>query len=193
MPRNFRSAIRDPRVTVRVILGLFLAANLAAAVIAFRPLGGSGDDLRRQQAQLELQLGRLQARLAETRKLADKVEMARKQGDDFVTRYMTDRRTTNSTVFEELDRIAQEAGIKVRDRNVELNPIEGSDTLEMMTITAGYEGTPASLEKFINLIDKSPRFLIIESMNAAPQQGGQMLTVTLKLDTFTKTLPEASS
>ena len=35
--------------------------------------------------------------------------------------------------------MAQEAGIK-RATYVELEPIEGSDTLEMMTITAGYEG-----------------------------------------------------
>jgi hypothetical protein len=189
MPRNFKAAIRDPRITVRIILGLFVAANLAAAVLAFKPFGGSGDDLRRQKSDLQMQLTQLQAHLAQTRKMADKVATARKQGDDFLARYVTDRRTTNSTVLQELDRIAQQAGIKVRDQNVELNPIEGSDTLEMMSITAGYEGPPASLDKFVNLVDKSQRFLIIESITASPEQGGQLLNVSVKLDTFVKDAP----
>jgi type IV pilus assembly protein PilO len=192
MPRNFKAAVRTPRVVVRVILGVFLAANLVAAVIAFKPFGGSVDDLRQRRAELETQIARSQAQLAETKRLAGKVEMARSEGESFLTRFVTDRRTTFSTIFEELDKTAQEAGIKPRDRNVELNAIEGSDTLEMMSITAGYEGTYENLQKFVNLLDRSPRFLIIESLVASPQQGGQMLTVSLKLDTFVKESAEAT-
>jgi len=185
--------MRDARVIVRVLLGVLLAANLVAAVLAFKPFGGSADDLRRRRSELQAQLGQFQARVAETRKLASKVESARAEGDSFLERYVSDRRTMSSTIFEEMDRTAQQAGIKPRDRNVELTPIEGSDTLEMMSITAGYEGPYESLEKFVNLLDRSPRFLIIESLVAAPQQGGQMLNVTLKLDTFVKEPPGAAS
>ena len=192
MPKNSRSW-RQPRIVVRAILGVLLAANLVAAVIAFKPFGGSADDLRQRRSQLQAQLQQLQMQLADTKRLAGKVDMARTEGGKFLDRYVTDRRTTFSTIFEELDKTAQEAGIKPRDRNVELNTIEGSDTLEMMSITAGYEGTYESLEKFVNLLDRSPRFLIIESLVASPQQGGQMLTVSLKLDTFVKEAPEASS
>ena len=193
MPRSFKAAIRDPRITVRIILGLFVAANLAAAVLAFKPFGGSGDDLRRQKSDLQVQLTQLQAHLAATRKIADKVAMARKQGDDFLAQYVADRRNIYSTVYEELERITQQAGIKERERTVELNPIEGSDTLEMMSITAGYEGPTASLDKFVNLIDKSQRFLIIESITASPEQGGQLLNVNVKLDTFVKEAAGPSS
>jgi Tfp pilus assembly protein PilO len=193
MPRNFKAAIREPRVVVRVILGVLLAANLVAAVIAFKPFGGSTDDLRQRRAGLQTQLAHLQAQLAETKRLSGKVEMARTEGDSFLDRYVSDRRSTFSTIFEELDKTAQEAGIKPRDRNVELNAIEGSDTLEMMSVTAGYEGTYENLQKFVNLLDRSPRFLIIESLVASPQQNGQMLTVSLKLDTFVKEAPGATS
>ena len=56
----------------------------------------------------------------------------------------------------------------------------------MKTINAGCQGTYAALSKFVNLVDRSPRFLIIESMVAAPQQTGQTLNVTIKIDTFIK-------
>jgi hypothetical protein len=52
-----------------------------------------------------------------------------------------------------------------------------------LTITASYEGSYQSLTKFVNLLDKSPRFLIIDGMQAAPLSTGA-LTVTIKLDTF---------
>jgi type IV pilus assembly protein PilO len=63
----------------------------------------------------------------------------------------------------------------------------------MMSITAGYEGSYSNLQKFVSLLDKSPRFLIIESLVASPQQGSPVLNVSLKLDAFVNEAPEASS
>jgi Tfp pilus assembly protein PilO len=201
MPRSFKpqlpaslgSLIRAPRVFMRAIVVFLLATNIAAAVIAFKPFGGSADDLQRERADVGRRLAQLKARLAQTRQLVDKVELARREGDDFLAKYFTDRRTTYSTIIEELDRTAQAAGLKLRNYNGELNEIEGSDTLEMMSLNTAYEGDYASLEKFINLLDKSPRFLIVDSMNATPQQNGQTLTITLRLLTFVKEAPEATS
>jgi len=193
MPKDFKSAIKDPRVIMRAIIGVLLAANLVAAIVAIKPFGGSADDLRREQADLRRELAAKQQRLATSKHLVDKAEGARRDGDDFIGNYFTDRRTAYSTVIGELERTAQEAGIKLRQDNLELNPIEGSDTLQMMSITVAYEGPYAGLTKFVDLLDKSPRFLIIESMQTSPQQGGQLLTVSLKLDTFVKETPGATS
>ena len=62
--------------------------------------------------------------------------------------------------------------------------MEGSDTVEMMQIAANYEGGYQDLIQFVNLLDKSDRLLVVESLNATPQQGGAKLNVMLKLDTF---------
>jgi type IV pilus assembly protein PilO len=57
-------------------------------------------------------------------------------------------------------------------------------------VTAGLEGDYENLVRFLNLLDRSPRFLIIESLGAAPQQSGQQagarLNVSLKLDAFVR-------
>jgi Tfp pilus assembly protein PilO len=189
IPRSFSSLIKDPRVVMRAIIGALLAANLVAAVMAFKPFGGSADDLQRERSDASRRLAQLQARLASTHRLVAKVQQARQEGDNFLTSYFSDRRSTYSTIIEELEKAAQASGIKLRNDNLELNDIEGSDTLKMMSLTTGYEGDYASLEKFVNLLDKSPRFVIIESMQAAPQQNGQLLTVSLKLDAFVKEEP----
>jgi len=196
MPRSFNIAagMKDPRVVMRVIVGILLAANLAAAVVAFKPFGGSAEDLRRDQQRLATQLSQMQARIATSKHLVDKVQTARTQGDQFLDKYFMDLRTASTAVVDELNQTAIAAGIKMGQAQFDRVPIEGSDTLEMQTLTVGFEGTYANLVKFMHLVDKSPRFLIIENMQAsAPQgQGGQMLTVTLKIDAFIKDQPGAA-
>jgi type IV pilus assembly protein PilO len=169
---------------VRAVLGVLLLANLVAAVVAFKPFGGGAEDLRRDRNVLQQQLAQLQAQVSKKKALVEKVSTARSQGDQFLNKYFTDRRVLNSTIQGELEQIAKDAGITYQGTTLTLEPIEGSDTLAMWTINAGVQGTYAALSKFVNLVDKSPRFLIIESMVAAPQQTGQILNVIIKLDTF---------
>jgi Tfp pilus assembly protein PilO len=196
MPRNFniRTGVKDPRVIMRVIIGALLAANLAAAVVAFKPFGGSAEDLRQEQQRLATQLSQLKSRIAASKRLVDKVQTARSEGDQFLNKYFMDLRTASTDVVLELNQTATEAGIKMGQAQFERLPIEGSDTLVRQTVTVGFEGTYANLTKFMHLVDKSPRFLIIENMQAAaPQgQGGQSLNVTLKIDAFIKDEPGAA-
>jgi type IV pilus assembly protein PilO len=192
MPKNFSLAglkWRDPRVGMRALLGVLLVANLAAAVIAFKPFGGGADDLRRERQRLQQQLAQLQAQVNRARSNAAKVQIARTEGDKFLDAYVTDRKVLTSSIYNDLMRMAKESGITLLPTTNSIEPIEGSDTLSMLTISAGCAGTYASLVKFVNLVDKANRFLIIESLNAVPQQSGPNLNVALKIDTFIKERP----
>jgi Tfp pilus assembly protein PilO len=189
MPRNFRVripqfSVKDPRVAARAILGVLALANIVAALIAFKPWGGSPEELGRQRQQLTQQVEQLKTRLQHTKELASKVEHARSEGDRFLSEYMMDRRTTFSTIVAEMDKAANTAGLKQRERSYNLEAVEGSETISQMTVTSGYEGPYSNLVKFVNVLDKSPRFLVIESLQASPQQGSQSLNILVKLDTF---------
>src|ERR1035438_3401255 len=108
MARNFSlSALKwkDPRVAVRAVLGVLLVANLVTAVIAFKPFGGGADDLRRDRNILRQQLAQLKIQVAKNRKLVEKIETARSQGDQFLAKYFTQRRVVTSTIQGELVQI----------------------------------------------------------------------------------------
>jgi len=172
---------------MRALIGLLVAANLAAAVFAFHPFGGSADDLRRRAVGLGDQLAAAQARVAITRKMVDKVEGARRDGDRFLAQYVVDRRTASSAMNAELFRMAQDAGVKPGQIAFEYEAIEGSDTLQMVNIQAAFTGTYQSLTKLVDLIDKSPRFLMIESIQAAaPQAKTTAMDVQFKIHTFVR-------
>jgi Tfp pilus assembly protein PilO len=192
MPRNFKLPftlnLKDPRFAMRAIIGVLLVANLAAAVVAFKPFGGSADDLRREQDALRAQLTRTQQQLKASRELAGKVERARAEGDQFLANYFTELEATAAMILTELDTASKQAGIKMGAAQFDRGEIVGSETLQMLSTKVGFEGNYANLTKFVNLLDKSPKFMIIEDLQAAApqQQGGQALNVTLKIDTFVK-------
>jgi len=188
MNRNFDWAkLKQPQIAMRVLIGTLLAANVAMAIVAFKPFGGSADDLRRQADKLREALAAAQARVAVDRRLVQKVETARQDGDAFLTKYVTERRIVSSTVSEELRHITTESGVQPGQSSVQYDDIAGSDTIKMMTITAGYEGTYQQISKFVNLVDRSARFFVIDSMQeSAPQQNGQKLTVQFKIKTFVR-------
>jgi type IV pilus assembly protein PilO len=181
-------SIRDPRIAMRAIIGVLLAANLAAAIAAFRPFGGSAEDLRREQQALEARLAQSQKRLAASKLLVQKVQKARSEEDAFLNKYFTDAGSNGAMILTELNQAAKDAGIKMGQATFSTEAIEGSDTLQELTTQVGFEGTYANFCKFVNLLDKSPRFMIIENMQAAApqQQNGQALNVTLKIDTFVR-------
>ena len=192
---------REPQTIVRAVLGVLLLANLVAAGMVLFPPGGSAEELEHEYVNLQSQMKARTVALEGTRQHAASVEKGRSEGDEFLGIYFLPSRTAFSTVIADLQDAASQTKIKAREASYSLQPVEGSDTLSLMSITAAYEGTYADLLRFIHQIDTAPRLLIIESLNAAPMQGpGKLITISMKLDTFVrddgsapKTAPEKSA
>jgi len=159
MPRSFNLTSRDcgsripasPRAPWWA--GCFWA-NVAAALFAFQPLGRHGP--KPPAASRNPCAGQLSARRPSSpapARWSSKVQQARKEGDRFLSDYITDRRVTFATIAEELNASPKDAGIKQKEVSVVLEPVEGSDALSQMTISAGLRGDLRHLTKFVNLLD----------------------------------------
>jgi hypothetical protein len=180
MLRNFKS----PQFVLRALIGVLLGANLIAAGILLFPPGGSAEDLERELASLQGQAVTKRALLEKTRQHVSAVELGRSEGDQFLSQYFLGRRAAPGMLLEELGKAASGSKIKGKETSWSFEPIDGSDTLSMLSIVASYEGEYADLLHFVHEIDKSSSLLIIESLSAAPQAGSRILSVSLKLDTF---------
>jgi type IV pilus assembly protein PilO len=187
MPRNFdvRALLKDRRMVVRSVLSALLLANLLAAAFAFHVLGGSPEDLAEQMRSKQRDLAWQMQQTARMRTLVAKVQQAKVEGDKFLDDCTMDRSTAYSTLIDDLNRMAAESGMQTKEFSYVLDPVEGSDRIEQLTISANFEGSYGNLTKLINMLDKSPRFLIIDSMQASPQSNGA-LNVNLRLDTFVR-------
>ena len=175
----------NPRSVIRLVLGVLLVANLVAAYFVIRPIGGSPAELRQQAADLRTQIAQQRNSLERTRVLVGKIEAGRGEGDQFMNKYFLLRRTANSIIMNELADLAAQAKVTPKEASIVFDPVDGSDTLDRMQITANFEGSYVDLIHLVDLIDKTKRLLVLESMNATPQQGvNAKLNVMLKLDTF---------
>ncbi|MBM3747125.1 MAG: hypothetical protein FJW34_15160 [Acidobacteria bacterium] len=175
---------REPRLGLRAAAAALLAADLIVAAVLFKPWAGSAEELDRQAVSLRQQVRERERALERLRGLVGKIEAARAADEGFLREHFLDRRSASSAVVDELLRTAQKAGVKQREASFQFEEVEGSGTLAMMTVTANYEGTFADLMQFLNLLDRSPRFLIVDSLQAAPQQSGLMLNFGIKLHSF---------
>jgi len=177
---------RDPQALVRAILGILLLANIAAALFLFKPWGGSPEDLARQASDLNRQIQQRKVSLARTQALVAKVQMARDQGDAFLGSYFAERRGAYLSLVAELSRAAQGAGVRPKEHSFAEEVVEGSDDMQMVTIVGNYEGNYGDLVRFINSLDRSPRFIVLEQLNASPQQATGLLTVNIKMHAFVR-------
>lgn len=183
MPSNFKS----PTFAARATLGGLMLVNLIALYFVMQPIGGSPEDLKAQLSELQIQVRQRQATLERTRALVSKIEGGRTEEDAFLDRYFLPRRFAYSTILADLVDTAKKAGVRPKESSFASEPVEGSDNLSMMTITANYEGTYADLIHFVNFLDKTDRLIIVEGLQATPQQStGGILSVSLKLDTFVR-------
>jgi hypothetical protein len=186
MRRNFEITWNSPQVLVRAALGLLLLGNLIAAGFAFHLWDDSPQALGRKLQATRANIAAQRNRLSQSKVISAKMDQARTQGGSFIDTYMTPRKSTYSTILGELNAIAAEASVKYREGTISREPVEGSDSLSMLTVTATCEAAYPSLLKFVNLLDKSKRFMIIESLQVAPQPQTANLNITIKLNTFVR-------
>lgn len=176
--------MRDPRHAVRLALGVLLAANLAAAWFVFHPPGGSVESLEEEIAAARRQLAARQQAVARLKAQVDRALAAREEGERFLRDYFLPRQHAYSLLEIELANAARRSGVRPKERTISYEPIEGSDTLGTLVINANFEGTYADLIELLSAIDRSKRLLILEQLQAAPQQSGATLAMTLKLNAF---------
>jgi type IV pilus assembly protein PilO len=194
MPRSFdlRASLKDRRMAVRAALGALLVADLIAAVFAFHLFGGSPEDLANQMRSQQRDLAQQLQVTERMRTLVAKVQQAKVEGDRFLDESTMERSSAYSTLLDDLNRMAAESGMQTKESSYVLSPVEGSDNIEQLTVSANFEGSYGSLTKLVHMLDKAQRFLIIDSMQASPQTNGA-LNVNIKLDTFVRQTPGGKS
>jgi Tfp pilus assembly protein PilO len=188
LAREMRERLgKDPRWTARAVLGLLLVLNLAAAAAVFKPWAGSEEQVQIERRQLRLEVQERRATVERLRGVVQTVEKTRAQADQFFEQYFLDRQSAFSTVLAELNAMAEKSGVRAAgDNSNNFEPIEGSNDLAMMTVNGSYQGTYADLIEFVHAIDRSPRFLTIDRLQASPAQTPGTLSITMRLNVFVR-------
>jgi hypothetical protein len=187
MPRNFemvRSVTtlghRGPGFWLRTVGITLLVFNAVALFWCLDPPGGTRQQLSDQMLQVHHQILATRGSAARVKTVASKVQLGYGEGRAFESKYFLPRRTSYQSVIAELQRMAQVSGLEARDSVNTEEPIEGSDDLTLLNVTANFDGTYPSLMRFLYEVDKSPMLLMLDSLGATPQQASGRVTAALR-------------
>jgi Tfp pilus assembly protein PilO len=182
-----RESIWHLRPWVWVPALLFFLANAAAFTVFW--LGYAGD-VRTLQRELESQKKQLQTQQADRHKLEALLASAkdnRLRIQQLYEQRFSTRRLRLTPITAEVRKLASQAGLEPPSVSFPENPIEAYDLVKrsfVFTVT----GTYPKLRKFINLLETSGSFLVLEevSLNHGGDKGDDNLRISLKVSTLFK-------
>ncbi len=189
MIRNFKLPValqRGTRFWLQVLCASLLVLNGVALIFRLVPPWGTRHQLTAQQQELRNGTLSSRARSIRLRTVAAKVQTGGRQAADFQNKYFLPRRQAYAAVVEELQRVAGVSGIHERDAVYSEEPIEGTADLSLMNSTANYEGTYENLLKFLQVIDQSPMLLMLDNLQASPQQKGGVISTSIRFQTIVR-------
>lgn len=180
---------RSPRFWLQAGLIVLALANAALFYIYVAPPGGTRQELREHSEQLRHQIASARIGAARLHLVSTKVQTGSEQSLDFQRKYFLPKRVAYGQVITEVQRMAKESGVQPREGVFSEEPIEGSPDLSILNFTASYEGNYDSLMKFLYQADKSPMLLMLDTLQAAPQQKGQQINTSIRFQAIIRDEP----
>ncbi|MBV9266350.1 MAG: hypothetical protein JO061_09305 [Acidobacteriaceae bacterium] len=178
------------RLWLQIATIVLVLANAAMLYLYLAPPGGSRSELQAENSGLRSQIlaanqtaGRLQTN-------STKVQAGRAQSSQFTERYFLTQRLAYDAVISELQRMARESGLQQKEASFGEEPIEGSNDLSVLNIKANFQGKYDSLMKFLNEVDHSQLLLMLDTLQASPQQHGGEINTSI---TFQAVIREDSA
>ncbi|HKD02461.1 MAG TPA: GspMb/PilO family protein [Terriglobales bacterium] len=174
--------LQDTRRKVKIALAALALTNLAAAALLFSPLVGSP---RARDEQMKSLWRTLQVKTREVgplRGLDKKVVTARGQIDDF---YNDRLPSEDSAIAESLGKLASANGVKIGEVKYKVGDPEPVG-LRRVSIDADFSGDYLQLVRFLNELERSKLFFLVDSVELGGEQGG-VVKLGMKLETYLKT------
>ncbi len=172
------ASIRETRKKLMpIVIGLAIL-DLACVGFLFSPAGRSRQARQREYTKLRQQLIAKQQEVLPTRGMDNKLKQA---SEDISGFYQARFPAEYSVVAEELGKIAGDTGIRLSGVKYEEKdaPIEG---LRRLSMEVSLSGDYLQEVKFINALERSKLFFLIDGITLGEQQGNVRLQ--LKLETY---------
>jgi hypothetical protein len=181
--------LRPTRQKLKIAIGTLLAVDALAVVLLVSPVIGSqrSRDERLNQRWRELQQKTRQVQ--PLRGLDKKIPIAQRQIDDFYESRFT---SETSVVSANLEKLALGSGVKLAGvsygkKGTELENASAEEVgLNRMAIEADLSGDYLQVMHFINALERSKLFFLVDSVQIGSDQGG-VVRLRLHLETYLKT------
>lgn len=171
---------RDTRRKLKITIGALAGVSAVSAGLLVSPLIGSAAARQQELNQLRAQLTTKNREVEPLRGLDKKIPLATQQIDQF---YKDRFASHDSDVAEALGNLAKETGVKIQSAKYKWGDPEPVG-LRSVEIETSIQGDYQPLAKFLNGLERSKVFFIINSIALAQQNGP--IQLQMKLETYQK-------
>jgi type IV pilus assembly protein PilO len=168
--------LRGTRKKLKITIGVMVGISVASVGVLFSPLVGSTSSRQQELNQLRAQLTSKNRQVEPLRGLDKKIPLAMQQIDDF---YKTRFSAHDSDVAETLGNLSKQTGVKIESTKYKTDDPEPVG-LRREEIEASIEGDYQPLMKFLNGLERSKVFFIVNSIGLATQNGPIKLQINLE-------------
>jgi Tfp pilus assembly protein PilO len=171
---NLKGVHRGVRFWLQTAVGILAISNAVALFLYLDPPGGSRAELGSQSQRLQFSISAAKAQALRLKRVSTQVQLGGQQAADFQSRYIFPKRFAYESIMAEIQRMAQVSNLTERDGQWTEEPIEGTADLSLLTNAVNFEGSYESLMRFLYAVDRSPQLLMLDTLTATPQKGGQV-------------------
>ena len=179
-----RTGPRDWRRPIQIGLVVLLLLDLLFFVLAFRPAGQSFAEQKQALDRLRSDIGAHRETVERLRKIEASLASARSQGDEFYRTRFLPQATGFSTIMEEVDKLVSATGVRKGTVNYAVAEVKDRSDLEEVEITTSLEGEYSKMVQFINRLEQSSLFLIVDSLGVAGGSGRSGVKLSVRLVTY---------
>jgi type IV pilus assembly protein PilO len=168
--------LQKSRRNLKIAIAAMVIVDIAAGAILFSPLAGSAASRRQLINQLTFEVAVKTRNVEPLRGMDKKVDVAKQQISDF---YKERFATRDSDIADELGKLAQENGVRILQARYKQEDPETSGIVPVQ-IEGDFSGDYLHLVRFINALERSKLFYMVDSVNLVGETTGPVrLDVTL--------------
>jgi type IV pilus assembly protein PilO len=172
--------LRETRRKLKITIGVLTGVGAVAGGLLISPLVGSAAQRQQDLNQLRAQLTAKNRQVEPLHGLDKKIPLATQQIEDFYKNRFADH---DSEVAEALENLAKETNVKIQTSKFKLDDPDPV-ALRREEIEISIQGDYQPLAKFLNGLERSKVFFVINSIALAQQNGP--IQLQMKLETFQK-------
>jgi type IV pilus assembly protein PilO len=160
--------LQSSRNKLKIAIAVMIVADLAAAAILFSPLAGSAESRRQLINQLTFELAVKTRGVEPLRGMDKKVDVAKQQIGQF---YKDRFAARDSDIADELGKLAQQNGVHILQARYKQEDPEPSGVVPV-AIDGDFSGDYLSLVRFINTLERSKLFYMVDSVSLVGETTG---------------------
>lgn len=180
MRSNLKGDLYEHR---RIVQGGLLALLVVNALFMFLIFRMGHEQQRGDLDQLNIEAKGRRETVARLKLIETNLGESRRLGDEFYNKKFLPITTGFSTVMEEVDKLAVSNGVRKGGVNYSLREVKDHPDIQQVEIDTSLEGDYSKIVRFINHLEQSDLFLIVDSLAVGGGQG-KAVHLSVKLVTY---------